>query len=192
MDYFEHILKRINSKVVRNILNIIIEHAREEAIVKNVPRNDYIIRQGDRLTHICFLISGVTRGYYIDEMGNDVTRCFAVEGDFVCSEGLRRDGEATFYIQALEDCVCVFLPYQILKQILVNDEIAKKIYDKYNREVWLYLENRQLELLMKDAKERYLDFLGTYPNLIERVDQKYIASYIGIRPSSLSRLKRDL
>lgn len=94
--------------------------------------------------------------------------------------------------EALEDCILLRCPVVDFKNIIASDSEANKAY------IWL-LENslaykirRENSFLIKSAAERYIDFKRENPALEKRVNQKYIASYLGITPVSLSRIRRAL
>lgn len=94
--------------------------------------------------------------------------------------------------EALEDCILLRCPVVDFKNIIASDSEANKAY------IWL-LENslaykirRENSFLIKSAAERYIDFKRENPTLEKRVNQKYIASYLGITPVSLSRIRRAL
>ena len=135
-------------------------------------------------------MNGLVRGFYIDKQGNDITKCFSYENEFFSSEGLRTRGLSSFSIECLEECECIQLPYLLINEIMEKDiEIKNLINILYMYEVEK-LENRAKNLLVMNAEERYLDFIKQYPYLIGKVNLQYIASYIGVRPASLSRIRK--
>lgn len=160
--------------------------------ILSFSKSSFIVQEGSTLSGVYIIIKGLSRGFYSDENGNESIRCFSSEGDFICTEGLRNRKTATFSIQALEDMKCIFISYDLLLCIMERDESAFRKYNEYNCMAIGYYEERQHGLLTKTAGERYKDFLKIYSGIEKRINQEYIASYIGIRPSSLSRLKRNL
>lgn len=87
------------------------------------------------------------------------------KGDFFGTEGLRRIGQASFYIQAIEDVEAISIPYDILRGIIDSNDLLVKKYLEWNTEAFLYLENRHLSLMTKNATKRYLDFLKRYEHI---------------------------
>lgn len=142
--------------------------------------------------NLYFIISGIVRGYYIDENGNDVTKCFSVENGFFSTEGLRTDGLSSFNIESLENCECIQIPYKMIRRIMKEDENIQDFFTHYHLLEMGKLESRTKNLLLKNAEERYIQFCEQFPKLHLRIEQKYIASYLGIRPESLSRIKKQM
>lgn len=155
-------------------------------------KNSLVISHGDTLTDLYFIKKGLVRAYYIDEEGNDVTKSFAAENDFFSTKGLISPNPSFFYVECLEDCECIRIPYVVLNTIMENSESIHKIFSQYICEAMEGLEVRTRDLVMKDAKMRYQIFLEQYHMLEPRISQKYIASYIGIKTGSLSRIKKQI
>ncbi|GFZ33116.1 cAMP-binding protein [Clostridium zeae] len=148
------------------------------------------LHEGTKSTSLYFIIRGIVRGYYIDENGNDITKCFSCENEFFSSEGLRTGGASSFTIECLENCDCIKLPYKLINKIMRKDENLNNLFIKYYLQEVGRLENRSKNLALLKAEERYIDFCIQYPHIHERVELKYIASYIGIRAASLSRIRK--
>ncbi len=94
------------------------------------PKNTIILFQGDSPTDLYFIISGLVRGYSIDEKGNDVTKSFAAENDFFSTKGLLTNSPSLFNVECLEDCKCIKIPYRVLFKIM------EFIKDHPHVEVW--------------------------------------------------------
>ncbi|MGG1218237.1 Crp/Fnr family transcriptional regulator [Priestia megaterium] len=162
------------------------------AAIKMVPKGTIVLRQGQRVSSLYYIHKGIMRGYYIDAAGNDVTKCFAAETEFACAEGLLRVEEARFSVESLQDSICVVIPYNSIDQGMKKTNQMKVIFTNYIQKILVGMLNREQALLMKDALERYMEFKREYSSLESRINQSYIASYIGIRASSLSRIKRSM
>lgn len=143
-------------------------------------------------TNLYFIISGIVRGYYIDEHGNDITKCFSSENEFFSSEGLRTPGTSSFTIECLEPCKCFQLPYELVYKIIKENENLNNLFIKYYLREVEKLENRVKKSALMNAEERYIDFCKQYPHIHNMVELKYISSYIGIRASSLSRIRKEM
>jgi CRP-like cAMP-binding protein len=156
----------------------------------NVKKNEVLIHIGTRQTKIFFVVSGLLRTYYLDAEGNDKTRFFLTEGTMCGAEGLLVDDCATACTEALEDCVLLYISYADFKNMLASYSMFKEMWIIFLEMSLKYKIKRENSLLMKSAAERYIDFKKDNPNLEKRVNQKYIASYLGITPVSLSRIRR--
>lgn len=164
----------------------------DEASFTEFPCGHIVLLEGAKAENIYFIIRGVVRGYYIDEQGNDITKCFSSENEFFSSEGLRTADASSFTIECLEDCLCIRLPYTLVHKVMKKDENLKNLFIKYYLREVERLESRIKNSNLMDAKERYIDFCRQYPNLSGRIELKYIASYIGIRAASLSRIRKEM
>ncbi len=153
-------------------------------------KGDTALLEGDRSNNLYFIIAGIVRGYYIDDKGNDITKCFSRENEFFSSEGLRAEGPSTFTIECLEACRCIRMPYVVVNKIMESEAVFREYFNQfYFREIGK-LEQRAKNLIIMNAEERYNDFCSQFPDLYDRVELKYIASYIGIRAASLSRIRK--
>ncbi len=162
-----------------------------EAKIISFSSGDTVLWEGDSASHFYYIIKGLVRGYYIDRDGYDITKCFCEEGDFFSTEGFRTASPATFTIECLENCNCVQLPYPIIKSILQMDkELSSKVSRLFQYEI-SNQERRCKDLMILSATERYLAFCKENPKLQNRIALKYIASYIGVRAASLSRIRKE-
>lgn len=157
-----------------------------------LKKNDVLIRIGDKSSYIFFVVSGILRDYYIDDDGNDVTRFFSREGGLCGGESLISNEPSAICTEALEDCILLRCPVSDFKEIIVSSSEATKAYIWFLESSLAYKIHRENSFLIKSAAERYIDFKRENPDLEKRVSQKYIASYLGITPVSLSRIRRAL
>lgn len=185
------------SEYLQNCLKFNLNPATQEQLdyetsIVTFQKGQHPIEADSTVTAFYFLIYGIVRGYYIDSNGNEVTKCFSYENRFFGSECFRTNLPATFYVECLEECKCIKLPYHFVRKIMKTDkQIEKYIQDLYYEEI-SKLESRTQNLLSLPAKQRYIDFCKTYPNLQNRLPLKYVASYLGIAVGSLSRIRKDL
>lgn len=147
--------------------------------------------QGDILTRVFVIVKGLVRGFYIDENGSEITKCFSCEKSFFSCEGLISLDTASFHIECLENVSCIEIPYETVKYLKDNNsEINKAIYNIVLKE-FTVLEKRSKDMLLENASSRYQKFVADHNKLSKRLKQKYIASYLGISPVSLSRIKKS-
>lgn len=175
-------------KIDKNTMDMI----NDEASFVEFPSKQIVLLEGTKSINLYFIIKGIVRGYYIDEQGNDITKCFSGENEFFSSEGLRTGNASSFNIECLEDCKCVKLPYKLIDETVKKDSKLNNLITKYYLKEVERLENRAKSLTLMNAKERYIDFCKQYPYLCNRIELKYIASYIGIRAASLSRIRKEM
>ncbi len=156
-------------------------------------KNHFFIRAGEIPDRLGFLTSGLLRLYYISDSGAEFTKSFCVEGDLVAAYSALLQGEPSkLFIQALEDsCLLVsdYLSYQGMAAQhpcwqIINRNIAERLFIKK--------EKRESSLLLENAQTRYIKFLEEYPGLENRLKQHVVASYLGVTPVSLSRIRAKL
>jgi len=158
-----------------------------------VKKNEYFLRAGDVPQRIGFNVSGLMRLFYIDSNGTEFIKHFCMENTLAISFSafLLRE-ESKFYIQAIEDTKLLTINYETYHEILDSHVCWQIVSRKLAELLYIIKEKREYELLMNSAQERYLQFLDDYPNLEERLNNYHIASYLGITPESLSRIRTNL
>ena len=172
---------------------------RQIDLVKNkateiaLRKDDYFWEAGKSVKQIGFLTDGVLRVYYYNNKGEEITRYFIDENHLILSGNTV---EEVFipseYLSAVTDCKMIVFSKQdwkdIAETIIGWDNIVQKIITKYHSEKM----SRRSELVSQDATERYLDFIEKFPTLVNRVPLSFIASYLGITQSSLSRIRKNI
>ena len=164
-----------------------------KATALELSKDDFYWEAGKTVKHIGFITDGVLRVYYYTNTGKENTRYFVDEKHLILdgpgSEGNYIPSE---YLQAITDCKLVVFSKKNWKEISETivgwDSIIQKIIAKHHKEK---IERRS-ELVSQDATTRYLDFNEKFPTLINRVPLSYIASYLGITLSSLSRIRKNI
>ncbi|NAW51858.1 cyclic nucleotide-binding domain-containing protein [Elizabethkingia argentiflava] len=161
--------------------------------LKKIPKSRLLIRGGEINKELYFVERGLLRQYFTDKNGREHILYFAPENWWLGDRNSSYFNEPThFTIEAVEDTVVV----EVEPDFFIN--ISKTYPEAIAKsEFLLHRHIRQLQkrvslLLGATAEERYLDFLKTYPNLVMRVPQWMIASYLGVTPESLSRVRRAL
>lgn len=188
MSISRYLEEGLGIKIDKNVTDLI----NDGAFFADFPRKQIVLLEGMKSTNLYFIIRGIVRGYYIDEEGNDITKCFSSENEFFSSEGLRTASVSSFTIECLQDCQCIQLPFGLVYRVMREDENVKDFFVKYYMQEVEKLEKRAKSLSLMGAEERYTDFCIQFPNLHNRVELKYIASYIGIRAASLSRIRKGI
>lgn len=160
---------------------------------KSVKKGTILQARGDQ-RHLSFFIrSGLLRSYTIDEKGKEHVFMFAPEGWVVGDlESHTFDTPTVLFIDALEDSEIDIID---TKTFTLIDDMPKEVLleqvNKLVRRVSV-LQNRVLMLMSANAADRYQEFIKTYPNVTQRVPQRMIASYLGITPEALSKIRGEL
>ncbi|SFI64371.1 cAMP-binding domain of CRP or a regulatory subunit of cAMP-dependent protein kinases [Kaistella treverensis] len=161
--------------------------------VKNVAKNEVLLQPGDVCRETYFVEKGLLRMYSIDRNGKEHIIQFAPETWLISDRSsLYFNEKSNYYIDAAEDS----------KVLLLNNDFFTRMMEKFpqtaeNNDLLLQkhirnLQNRVNSLLADTAEERYMTFIKMYPDILQRVPQWMVASYLGITPESLSRVRKEL
>jgi len=158
-----------------------------------IKKDEYFLRAGEIPQRIGFNVSGLLRLFYIESNGTEFIKHFCMENTSVISYSafLMRE-ESKLYIQAIEDTKLLTIDYETYREILDSHVCWQMVARKFAEMLYILKEKREYELLINSALERYLQFLEDYPNLENRLNNYHIASYLGITPESLSRIRTNL
>ncbi|MCB9032853.1 MAG: Crp/Fnr family transcriptional regulator [Chitinophagales bacterium] len=170
-----------------------VEQLLQNCSIKLVKKNEFLLQQGNVCMHSFFVEQGLLRQFIIDEQGKEHIIQFAPENWFVADRSSQFfKAPAMTNIQAIEEAKLLMLDENIINQ-LIEKNPAYNIYSNQLLHKHIYsLQKRIYQLLASSAKERYLDFVKTYPDILLRVPQTMVASYLGITPESLSRVRKEL
>ena len=162
-------------------------------VVKHIKKNEFILEPGEYSEDYFFVESGVIRSYTIDENGKEHVLQFGTENWIVSDRNSAFcKQQSKFYIQAIEDSTVILLNEKLndlITQLNPNYLAAQnKLIQNHVRS----LQDRINLLLGASAKTRYLEFMRLYPNQLSRIPQWMIASYLGITPESLSRVRKEI
>jgi CRP-like cAMP-binding protein len=161
--------------------------------IKSIDALDYFIRAGEVPNKIAFVGSGLFRYVYINEKGDEFTKGIIVENFFLSSYSAMIMGKPSYFsIEALEDSQVLEVLWTDLTQLLDNDIFWVKFLLKFIEKGFIIKEKRERDLLLLDAEMRYKNFLTEFPGMDQRIKQGIIASYLGIKPETLSRIRRKI
>jgi CRP-like cAMP-binding protein len=157
-----------------------------------IPKKTVILRTGQIENYLSFMETGIVR-YYIPQDDNDLTFAFTFENSFVSAyDSFLTRVPSTYHIQTLTQTTLWSLTYQSLQEIYAETEIGNTIGRLAGEDIFLKKAKRELSLLNDTAEQRYLNLFTEQPHLIRQIPLKYIASYIGITPQGLSRIRRRI
>lgn len=160
--------------------------------VKQINKNDFLVKEGDIPDKIAFVISGLFRAFYITPNGDEKTIVFREKGRILSSYSSYIKNEySKFSIESLEDSMVLYITIKDFENLLIKNDCWKIIKGNYFLNIFIEKEARERELLSNSAKENYIKFLKDYPGLIDRINHYYIASYLGITNVSLSRIRKE-
>ncbi len=152
-----------------------------KAVTKQVKKGEFLQREGELSTSVFYVKKGLLRSYTIDGKGKEHIFMFGSEG-WIVADNVAQGEKGELFIDALEDSIVI--------------PISKSIPPKSDTQKLLkrigVLQKRIIMLMSASAIERYNHFLEIYPEIVQRVPQKMIASYLGITPQALSTLRGEI
>ncbi|MBV8327339.1 Crp/Fnr family transcriptional regulator [Chryseobacterium sp.] len=157
------------------------------------PKNDLLLEAGNRANYYYFLKSGLIGYYTIDEQGDSIYKIFFEENSFVASTAaIIKNEPSDFNIIALEDCSVIQYPVKAYRELLEKHHDLALFHLYYLEKNWV-VKKEPLEVSLKyeTAKQRYLQLIQNQ-HLYSRLKQHQIASYLGITPTQLSRIRKDM
>jgi len=187
----EEILKHVTSQInlskdeEREFLGILTE--------KNISKKDFLIEPGQKVDCEYYVVKGCLKAYYLDEQGGMHIIQFAVEDWWISDfEAFFANEPAQLYVEAIEDSVLLGIQKDTLETLYSRIPKFERFFRIKTTNAFVALRSRILSSLQKSNKERYLEFCQTYPEIEKRVPNYHIANYLGIKPESLSRLRKEL
>jgi CRP-like cAMP-binding protein len=171
------------------------ELAKAHAIFRPVrqPAGTLLQRAGEPSEYVSFIVRGLTRIYYLGDGGVERTKAFRAEGELVCaySAALVRAPSEQF-IETLEPCELLTAPQRAFGDLCAAEPGWAALVATLTRRLFVTGERRHQEFLVNDATARYRAFIEAEPALVRRLTQRQIASYVGVSPEALSRIRTAL
>jgi CRP-like cAMP-binding protein len=181
----QHITKHISptEEEARYFVSLFIE--------KKVRRRDCLLQEGQPCRAISYVCSGALRAYCLGEGGKEATIMFAVKDwwvtDMFCFVNKR---PAMMFIEAIEDSTVLQLQKEDLDELLVRMPVFERFFRILMQNAYIREQLRVIQNLSMPAQDRYDRFLEKYPQIAQQVTQKQIASYLGITPEFLSKIRQ--
>lgn len=167
-----------------------IENLKELLVPKTISKGDFFIREGKPCKEVAFIKTGILRSFYTTPSGEEITYCITFPNTFMTAYSSFITGQPTLEnIQALSDTELLVISKPLLDKLTGNNSSWLRFQKIMAEQQYIELEKR-LFLFQKDkAKQRYLDLLEHHPDYLQQIPLQYLASYLGITPRHLSRLR---
>ena len=160
---------------------------------KKIQKGELLLSAGEVCNHTYFVEKGLLRMYSIDKNGKEHIIQFAPEKWLISDRSsLFFNEKSNYYIEAIEDSEVLLLANHFFTDMAEKFSKTAEKNDLLLQKHIRNLQNRVNSLLAETAEERYLNFMKMYPDILQRVPQWMIASYLGITPESLSRVRKEL
>jgi len=170
-----------------------IDLIQSKGVFKEIKKDEYFQEAGKIPREVGFLTEGIIRICYYNNKGNEITKYFIDENNLIVDiNSYNQNIPSSGYIQAITDCKFIIFSKKAMQDlsmtILIWDDLINKIMNK----ALIEKVNKISPMLAEDATERYRNFFTNFPTLANRIPLSYLASYLGITQSSLSRIRKNI
>ena len=153
-------------------------------------KGELFIAAGETGKRVAFVNEGLLRSYYISSKGEEFNKYFFVAGTFVAPlTSLVTHEPSSVHIDALEDTALLTANWHDLMEVYSKYPALNRVGRILVEYAWIGKERRETQLIMLNASERYRAFREEHPGLEQRIPQYHIASYLGVTPVQLSRIR---
>ncbi len=160
---------------------------------KTFKKKTLLLQQGEVCKFEAYIVKGCVKKYYLNPDGEEVILQFAVEDWWISDIGsFSEQKPSNLFIETLEDTEVLMIDFESKQQIFKEIPQLERVFRIMMQRAYSVLESRFYATVAHPAEVRYLEFLEKYPSIPHRVPQQQIASYLGITPESLSRIKSKL
>lgn len=180
-------------KSIANISEETFKELQQLSEYKLIPSGTQIVKLEDVPTKIYMLVSGAIRCYVSTEAGKEFNKNFYLPTSFVGSlTALLKRKPSLFVFETLTDCKVYELDYYKLMKLCDENPKLKSLYSKILEMLYVKYEKRLVEMISLNATDRYKQLLKQNPNIEDSISQYHIASYLGITPVQLSRIRKKI
>jgi CRP-like cAMP-binding protein len=170
-----------------------IELIKSKGDLRELKKGEFLAEAGKIPREVAFLTEGITRVCYYNKHGEEVTKYFIAENNFVLDvHSYNQEIPSTEYIHAVTDCNFIVFTKDAMKELSMTIIIWDDIISKITAKALAEKINKISPMMSEDATERYLNFFEKFPGLANRIPLSYLASYLGITQSSLSRIRKNI
>ena len=160
---------------------------------KKIKRHHFLSEAGEVSHYQNFVNKGCLRSFYIDENGFEHNLQFAVEDWWIGDmSSFLTQKEALLYVEALEESEVLQIDNVIMEELYHKIPKLERFFRILLQNAFISFEQRIISTISKPAEERYLEFINKYPYFEQRLPQIHIASYLGITPEFLSKIKKKI
>lgn len=157
---------------------------------QSLKKGDHFYVAGEKFDKMGFVVKGLMYNYYTKDDQTTIANYFIKEGmPATCYADLLQKVPASFSCKALEDSYLLTIRYEDFQKLFSRHNCWDRIARLSAEKLYIEKEVREMEFLLLTAEKRYENFVKCHPQLVNRVPQQLIATYLGIRPESLSRIR---
>ena len=188
MEQYNSILSNITRHVELS------DHEKEQftSIIKTtrLKKRQFVIQPGYVCEYRSYIVKGAVRVFYLDDKGKEHTVSIGIEDYFFADfSSLINQEPATHFAEALEDCIIFQMKHEDIERLCSEIHALSQYFRKITEKAFASSRKRIIASIGKTSEERYLEYADKYPNIINRVPQYVIASYLGISAEFLSKIR---
>lgn len=159
-----------------------------------VKHGEIILRAGQTARNLHYICKGSLRAFIGDGEGNVYNKNIFLEGQFAGSKvSYLLNKPSNFTLEGIEDSVLISMNYKKYREAIESYQDLKDFYIAYLERNWVIeKEQREVSIVMENGTTRYLQLLSQHPDIDKRIPQRHIASHLGITPTQLSRIRKNL
>lgn len=160
---------------------------------RKIKKNQFLLQRGEVARYDCFVSKGCLKSAYINPNGEEYILKFAIEDWWMTDfESFINQTPSKLEIMALEDSELLQIDHKALEKLFNHNPQFEHFYRVMNERHFISIFQHLIAFLSESAENRYLKFVQTHPQFLNRIPQYQIASYLGITPEYLSEIRRKL
>ncbi len=160
---------------------------------KTIPKKSFLLQEGEICNFEAYVLKGCIRTFYVDQNGFEVILQFVIEDWWVSDiASFHNQVPSKLFIETLEDCELLILNPESKDRLLNELPYFERVFRLMVQRNLAATQNRLIDTISKSAQEKYEEFLVHYPTIPQRVAQHHIASYLGISPEFLSKVRAKM
>lgn len=188
---FELLLQSIREKI--SLTDKEFNFTKTLFIPKKLRKRQYLLQEGDVCRYTAFVEKGLLRTYTVDEKGNEPILQFSFEGWWIADiYSFLTDEPSMYNIEAIESCELLLITKPSWDILLEKVPVFERYFRLLVQNSLIATQRRLMSSLSETAEERYTKLINNFPGCIQRVPQHMIASYLGVTPETLSRIRSQI
>jgi len=190
--YFEQF--RLACSQYYNFSDEVFEDFKNICFIREVKKGEILQDTYTEAKYIYFICKGILRTYYLNEKGQIYTKNIFSENYFSASKvSLITKKDSYLNIDVLEDSTLIYINFEKYKELIKTKIEFKDFYINYLEKNWVIIkEKNEISLILDDAMTRYQNFIEQNPNIQNRIPLHHIANHLGITPTQLSRIRKNI
>lgn len=187
---YEALRKYISDKV--SISDAEFEIIKQAFTPKTLRKRQYLLQEGEVCRYAAFVVKGALRQYVVDQKGSEHITQFAIENWWISDrDSMANETPSNYNIDAIEDSELLLITKESTSELEKKVPAFREMMSSIKERRSFAWQKRLLGALSYSAEDKYNEFIKTYPEFTQRIPQRMIASFLGITPETVSRLRHD-